>query len=89
MLCPDGAGNCRTFPHAINTNRTNFMAEKSIEEKVKDIIVEQLFQTVVGAAFRRGRFRSTKKHGSGRVFCLWVAKKGKRLRLISDELLAF
>jgi acyl carrier protein len=42
MLCPDGAGNCRDFPHAINTNRTNFMAEKSIEEKVKDIIVEQL-----------------------------------------------
>ena len=42
MLCPDGAGNCRAFPHAINTNRTNFMAEKSIEEKVKDIIVEQL-----------------------------------------------
>ena len=27
---------------ATNTNRTNFMAEKSIEEKVKDIIVEQL-----------------------------------------------
>ena len=25
-----------------NTNRTNLMAEKSIEEKVKDIIVEQL-----------------------------------------------
>jgi acyl carrier protein len=42
MLCPDGAGNCRDFPRAINTNRTNFMAEKSIEEKVKDIIVEQL-----------------------------------------------
>jgi acyl carrier protein len=42
MLCPDSAGNCRTFPCAINTNRTNFMAEKSIEEKVKDIIVEQL-----------------------------------------------
>ena len=29
-------------PRGINTNRTNFMAEKSIEEKVKDIIVEQL-----------------------------------------------
>jgi acyl carrier protein len=42
MLCPDGAGNCRAFRRAINTNRTNFMAEKSIEEKVKDIIVEQL-----------------------------------------------
>ena len=42
MLCPDGAGNCRDFPRAINTNRTNFMAQKSIEEKVKDIIVEQL-----------------------------------------------
>ncbi len=40
MLCPDGAGDCRAFPRAINTNRTNFMAEKSIEEKVKDIIVE-------------------------------------------------
>src|SRR5438046_2278110 len=35
-------GGCRTFPRATNTNRTNFMAEKSIEEKVKDIIVEQL-----------------------------------------------
>jgi acyl carrier protein len=32
----------RTLPSATNTNRTNFMAEKSIEEKVKDIIVEQL-----------------------------------------------
>ena len=32
----------RTYPRGINTNRTNFMAEKSIEEKVKDIIVEQL-----------------------------------------------
>src|SRR5438876_5859538 len=42
MLCPDGAGDCRAFPCATNTNRTNFMAEKSIEEKVKDIIVEQL-----------------------------------------------
>jgi len=42
MLCPDGAGDCRAFPRAINTNRANFMAEKSIEEKVKDIIVEQL-----------------------------------------------
>src|SRR5438132_3644689 len=42
MLCPDGAGDCRAFPRAINTNRTNFMAEKSNEEKVKDIIVEQL-----------------------------------------------
>jgi acyl carrier protein len=32
----------RTYPRATNFNRTNFMAEKSIEEKVKDIIVEQL-----------------------------------------------
>src|SRR4029077_12118773 len=32
----------RTLPRATNTNRTNFMAEKSIEEKVKDIIVEHL-----------------------------------------------
>jgi len=37
--CPATAG---LFPRATNTNRTNFMAEKSIEEKVKDIIVEQL-----------------------------------------------
>lgn len=36
------SGSCRTYPRATNTNRTNFMAEKSIEEKVKDIIVEQL-----------------------------------------------
>src|SRR6476660_3264291 len=37
--CPASAGfKCR----ATNINRTNFMAEKSIEEKVKDIIVEQL-----------------------------------------------
>jgi acyl carrier protein len=39
---PGLSGGCRTFPRATNTNRTNFMAEKSIEEKVKDIIVEQL-----------------------------------------------
>jgi acyl carrier protein len=36
------SGSCRTYACATNTNRTNFMAEKSIEEKVKDIIVEQL-----------------------------------------------
>jgi acyl carrier protein len=36
------SGSCRTYYRATNTNRTNFMAEKSIEEKVKDIIVEQL-----------------------------------------------
>src|SRR5438445_7524839 len=42
MLLPGLSGSCRTFPHTTNTNRTNFMAEKSIEEKVKDIIVEQL-----------------------------------------------
>jgi acyl carrier protein len=39
---PGLSGVCRTYPRATNTNRTNFMAEKSIEEKVKDIIVEQL-----------------------------------------------
>jgi acyl carrier protein len=39
---PGLSGGGRTFPRATNTNRTNFMAEKSIEEKVKDIIVEQL-----------------------------------------------
>src|SRR5881398_1832503 len=42
MLCPDCPASAGAFPHATNTNRTNFMAEKSIEEKVKDIIVEQL-----------------------------------------------
>src|SRR5881398_2050717 len=42
MLCPDCPASAGAFPRAINTNRTNFMAEKSIEEKVKDIIVEQL-----------------------------------------------
>ena len=31
-----------TYPRATSFNRINFMAEKSIEEKVKDIIVEQL-----------------------------------------------
>src|SRR6476660_7556259 len=36
--CPAAVG----YPGATNTNRTNFMAEKTIEEKVKDIIVEQL-----------------------------------------------
>src|SRR5206468_1093671 len=39
---PGLSGSCRTYGRATNTNRTNFMAEKSIEEKVKDIIVEQL-----------------------------------------------
>jgi acyl carrier protein len=33
---------CSRLFRATNTNPTNFMAEKSIEEKVKDIIVEQL-----------------------------------------------
>src|SRR5881398_3031875 len=42
MLCPDCPAAVGAFPRAINRNRTNFMAEKSIEEKVKDIIVEQL-----------------------------------------------
>ena len=42
MLCPDCPAAVRTYPRATNTNRTNFMAEKPIEEKVKDIIVEQL-----------------------------------------------
>ena len=42
MLCPDWPAAAGLNPCAINTNPTNFMAEKSIEEKVKDIIVEQL-----------------------------------------------
>ena len=44
MLCPGCLPLCGTGlnPRATNTNRKNFMAEKSIEEKVKDIIVEQL-----------------------------------------------
>ena len=39
---PGLSGSCADLPRATNTNRTNFMAEKPIEEKVKDIIVEQL-----------------------------------------------
>jgi acyl carrier protein len=42
MLCPDCSAAAGLKPRASNTNRRNFMAEKSIEEKVKDIIVEQL-----------------------------------------------
>jgi acyl carrier protein len=42
MLCPDCSAAAELIPRATNTNRTNSMAEKSIEEKVKDIIVEQL-----------------------------------------------
>src|SRR5258708_33087907 len=42
MLCPDCPESAGFKSRAPNTNRTNFMAEKSIEEKVKDIIVEQL-----------------------------------------------
>jgi acyl carrier protein len=42
MLCPDCSAAAGLIPRATNTNRTNFMAEKPIEEKVKDIIVEQL-----------------------------------------------
>jgi acyl carrier protein len=42
MLCPDNPFFRATYTRATNINRTNFMAEKSIEEKVKDIIVEQL-----------------------------------------------
>ena len=44
MLWPGCLPLCGTGlnPHTTNTNRTNLMAEKSIEEKVKDIIVEQL-----------------------------------------------
>ena len=44
MLCPGCLPLCGTGlnPRATNTNRANFMAEKSIKEKVKDIIVEQL-----------------------------------------------
>ena len=44
MLCPGCLPLCGTGlnPSATNFNQTNLMAEKSIEEKVKDIIVEQL-----------------------------------------------
>ena len=42
MLWPDCPAAVRTYPCATNTKRTNFMADKPIEEKVKDIIVEQL-----------------------------------------------
>jgi acyl carrier protein len=42
MLCPDCSAAAGLNPSATNTKRTNFMADKSIEEKVKDIIVEQL-----------------------------------------------
>ena len=44
MLWPGCFPLCGTElnPRTTNTNRTNLMAEKSIEEKVKDIIVEQL-----------------------------------------------
>src|SRR6476659_2613761 len=42
MMCPDCPASAGFKCCATNTNRTNFMAEKSIEEKVKDIIVEQL-----------------------------------------------
>jgi acyl carrier protein len=42
FTCHAVLGNALSFPRAANVNRTNFMAEKSIEEKVKDIIVEQL-----------------------------------------------
>src|SRR5256886_2066288 len=42
MLSPDCPASAGFKPRATNRNRTNFMAEKSIEEKVKDIIVEQL-----------------------------------------------
>ena len=44
MLCPGCLPLCGTGlnPRATNFNRTTFMAEKSIEEKVKEIIVDQL-----------------------------------------------
>ena len=44
MLCRGCLPLCGTGlnPRGTNFNQTNFMAEKSIEEKVKDIIVEQL-----------------------------------------------
>jgi acyl carrier protein len=42
FTCHAVLGNALSFSGATNINRTNFMAEKSIEEKVKDIIVEQL-----------------------------------------------
>jgi acyl carrier protein len=42
FTCHAVLGTALGFPRAININRTNFMAEKSIVEKVKEIIVEQL-----------------------------------------------
>src|SRR5438067_12379706 len=44
MLCPGCLPLCGTGlnPRATNFNQTNSMAEKAIEEKVKDIIVEQI-----------------------------------------------
>src|SRR5712671_3619824 len=42
MLCPDCPASAGFKSRATNTNRTNFMAEKSVEQKVTDIIVEQL-----------------------------------------------
>ena len=42
MQCPECPAAAGLNPSATNTNLANFMAEKSIEEKVKDIIVEQL-----------------------------------------------
>jgi acyl carrier protein len=39
ILCPDSF---KVFPAQPTPTEQNFMAEKSIEEKVKDIIVEQL-----------------------------------------------
>jgi len=42
MLCPDCPADAGLTCARLTPKRTNFMAEKSIEEKVKDIIVEQL-----------------------------------------------
>jgi acyl carrier protein len=42
MLCPGWLRFAGPYPRATNFNQSNSMAEKSIEEKVKDIIVEQL-----------------------------------------------
>jgi acyl carrier protein len=42
MLCPDCPAAAGLFHAQPTRTGTNFMAEKSIEEKVKDIIVEQL-----------------------------------------------
>src|SRR5258707_14160757 len=42
FTCHAVLGNALGFSTRTNTNRTNFMAEKTIEEKIKDNIVEQV-----------------------------------------------